>query len=77
MCIQKHISKYSLKILTIKIKRGENLTENNDILRNLVKLLEEIANREKRKAVAVDDYGSALVLAILEGVLKNASSTLS
>jgi len=41
----------------------------------LFKLLEEIANREKSKSVKSNDYGTAFMLAILEGLFKEASIT--
>jgi len=49
------------------------MTQNNEIAKSLYKLLEEIARREKMKAVEASDYGSAFMLAILEGVFKEAA----
>ena len=43
------------------------MTKSNDIVENLLKLLKEISIREKKKAIEAGDYGSAFVLAILEG----------
>jgi len=54
---------------------GEKTSEDNEILKNLFKLLEEIANREKRKSIRSNDYGSAFMLAVLEGIFKQASLT--
>lgn len=43
------------------------MTESNDVIENLLKLLKEISTREKKKAIEAGDYSSAVVLAILEG----------
>jgi hypothetical protein len=57
----------------IKTKRGEKVSEHRQITENLLKLFQEIASREKKKAVEANDYGTAFVLAILEGILKETS----
>jgi hypothetical protein len=36
----------------------------------------EIAKREKQKAISVDDYGTALVATIFEGIFKEAEAGL-
>ena len=46
------------------------MTEYKNISINIFELFEEIIIREKRKAIAVDDYLSAFVLAIFEGIFK-------
>lgn len=42
------------------------MKENKEIYQNLSRLFEEIATREKRRAIESDDYGTAFILAILE-----------
>jgi len=44
----------------------------DEIGKALCKVLAEIAEREKKKAVEIDDYGQALVAALFEGFFKEA-----
>ena len=53
-----------------KIKRSDKMTEYKNISINIFELFEEISIREKRKAIEADDYLSAFVLAIFEGIFK-------
>jgi hypothetical protein len=46
--------------------------ENKEINRALCRLLSEVAEREKKKAINSDDYGTALVATIFEGIFKEA-----
>ena len=48
------------------------MTESDEIGRAICKVLWEIAQREKRKAVENDAYGDALVATIFEGLFKQA-----
>lgn len=43
------------------------MRESEDVVENLLKLLKEISIREKKKAIEAGDYGSAFILAIIEG----------
>jgi hypothetical protein len=45
---------------------------NKELDKALCRLLREIAEREKRKAISSDDYGAALVATIFEGIFKEA-----
>jgi hypothetical protein len=54
-------------------KGATNLGNNsNKVGRALCNILAEIAKQEKLKAVRIDDYGTALVAALVEGVFKEA-----
>jgi hypothetical protein len=46
--------------------------ENKELNKALCRLLIEIAEREKKKAINSDDYGTALVASIFEGIFKEA-----
>lgn len=46
--------------------------ENRELNKAVCSLFREIAEREKKKAIGSDDYGTAFVAAILEGILKEA-----
>jgi len=46
--------------------------ENKELNKALCRLLREIAEREKKKAINSDDYGAALVATIFEGIFKEA-----
>jgi hypothetical protein len=52
---------------------GEDMTSNYEINKALCMLFVEISVREKKKAIEIDDYGSALVAAMLEGIFREAS----
>lgn len=57
----------------ISLMGGEKkMTESDEIGKALCRLLAEIAEREKKKAVQNDDYGGALVATIFEGFFKEA-----
>ena len=45
---------------------------NNELNKALCRLLIEVAEREKKKAISSDDYGAALVATIIEGIFKEA-----
>ncbi|HUW47118.1 MAG TPA: hypothetical protein VMW36_00005 [Patescibacteria group bacterium] len=51
--------------------------ENTELNKALCRLLVEIAEREKKKAIDSDDYGTALVATIFEGIFKEAEITVS
>jgi hypothetical protein len=44
----------------------------DEVTKALCRVLLEIAKREKTKAIHSDDYGSALVASIFEGIFKEA-----
>jgi hypothetical protein len=46
--------------------------ENTELNKALCRLLIKIAEREKKKAISLDDYGTALVATIFEGIFKEA-----
>ena len=48
------------------------MTESKEVLKNLYALFQEIAEREKKKAIKANDYGAAFISAILEGMFKEA-----
>lgn len=51
------------------------MSEGKELERNLYVFFKEIAKREKEKSIEVSDYGKAFVLAILEGIFKEAASS--
>jgi len=53
------------------------MTEGNEFMKNLLKLFEEIAKREKNKAIEASNYGEALLLAVFEGLSREAALTIS
>jgi hypothetical protein len=53
------------------------MTESNEVTRNMYQLLEEIAGREKAMSVKASDYGTAFMLAILEGLFREAVLAIS
>lgn len=48
------------------------MTEGDEIGKALCRVIAEIAERKKKKAIQNDDYGSALVATIFEGFFKEA-----
>ena len=52
------------------------MTENKEILKTLYRLFQEIAEREKKKAIMADDYDTAFISAILEGIFREATLTI-
>ena len=50
---------------------------NRELNKALCKLLIEIAEREKKKAISSDNYGTALVATIFEGMFKEAEVAIS
>ena len=56
----------------MKSKRTEVNTpmENAELNKVICRLFREIAEREKKKAIDSDDYGTAFVAAVVEGILK-------
>ena len=48
------------------------MADEDEVAQALCRVLTEIAEREKRKALQRDDYGSALVASIFEGIFKEA-----
>ena len=50
--------------------------ENRELNKVVCRLLREIAEREKKKAISADDYETAFVVAILEGILREAEPSI-
>jgi hypothetical protein len=50
--------------------------ENKQFNKAICRLLVQIAEREKKKAIISDDYGIALVAAIFEGAFKEAEAAI-
>lgn len=48
------------------------MTEGNEIGKALCNLLSKIAEREKEKAINVDDYGTAFTATVFEALFKEA-----
>ena len=46
--------------------------ENRELNKAVCRLFREIAEREKKKAISSDDYRTAFVATILEGILREA-----
>jgi len=53
------------------------MTENKEIGKAICRVLVEIAQREKKKAIQNDEYGDALVATIFEGLFKQAELSFS
>jgi len=53
------------------------VTEGNEVGKALCRVLAEIAEREKKKAIQNDNYGGALVATIFEGFFKEAERSFS
>jgi hypothetical protein len=51
---------------------GENLMENQELNKAIFGLFREIAEKEKKKALNSNDYATAFVAAIIEGLLREA-----
>jgi len=48
------------------------MTEGDEISKAFCRFLAEIAEREKKNAIQRDDYGSAFIATIFEGLFKEA-----
>ena len=46
--------------------------ENRELNKAICRLFREIAEREKKNAISSDDYATAFVAAIIEGILRAA-----
>lgn len=51
--------------------------ENKELNKIVCNLIKEIAKREKKIAIKTDDYGTAFVAAIVEGISKEAETALN
>lgn len=60
----------------LKFTGGEPSMGNKELNRALCRTLIEIAEREKKKAISSDDYGTALVAAIFESIFKEAEAAI-
>jgi len=47
----------------------------NEIEKALLRVLAEIAEREKKKAVQADNYGNALIAGFMEGLFRDAEKS--
>jgi hypothetical protein len=52
------------------------MSEGKEIEKALCRLIAEIADREKKKAIQNDDYGTALTASFVEGLFKEADNRL-
>lgn len=48
------------------------MSSGNEIEKAFCRVLAEIADREKKKAIQNDDYGNALIASFVEGLFKEA-----
>lgn len=53
------------------------MSTNNEIIKGVLGLLTDIANREKKKAVARDDYFDAFLAQLLESWFKDARKSIN
>jgi hypothetical protein len=53
------------------------MTESNELGKAICRVLAEIAEREKKKAIQNSEYGDALVATIFEGLFKEAELSFS
>ena len=51
--------------------------ENREIQKVICGFVREVAEREKKKAISTDDYGTALVAAIIEGIFRESESSVN
>ncbi len=51
------------------------MSSENEIEKALCRVLAEIAEKEKKKAIQVSNYGSALIAGIMEGVFREAEKS--
>jgi len=52
------------------------MSNEDEIGKALCRVLAEIAENEKAKAIQNDDYGNALIASVVEGFFKNAEKSL-
>jgi len=50
--------------------------ENRELNKVICRLFKEISEKEKKKAISSDDYGTAFVAAIFEGIFREAESSI-
>jgi hypothetical protein len=53
------------------------MTRGDEVGKNIYRFLAEVAEREKSKAIQGNDYGTALVATILQGLFREAEHTFS
>jgi hypothetical protein len=53
------------------------MSEGKEIEKALCGLLAEIADREKKKAIQNDDYGTALIAGFVKGLFKEAEKSIT
>lgn len=51
------------------------MSSENEIEKALCRVLAEIAEREKKKAIQVGDYGDALIAGFMEGLFREAETS--
>jgi len=56
----------------LRVEGGENLVENKELEKAIIGVFVEIAQREREKAIKSNDYATAFVVAIIEGMLREA-----
>jgi len=58
-----------------KIGGEKKVSRENEIEKALCRVLAEIAEREKKKAIQVDNYGNALIAGFMEGLFREAEKS--
>jgi len=53
------------------------MTDGDEIAKALCRLFTEIAERERKKAIQKDDYGTALIASFAEGFFKEAERSIN
>jgi len=64
-------------VINVPQREVITITEDNEIGKAICRVLAEIAEREKKKAIQKDDYGGALVASIFKGLFKEAELSFS
>ena len=52
--------------------RGDEMNDSDELAKALCRLFAEISEKEKRKAIESNDYGTAFVAAVFEGLFNEA-----
>jgi len=65
-----------IKIRKRKLAGGERKMGNTELAKTVYTLIAEIATREKKKAISIGDYGTALVAAIIEKMFAEGASAI-
>ena len=52
------------------------MTEGDEIIKAFCRLLAQVAEREKTKAIQKDDYSTALIATVVEGLFREGESSI-